>query len=172
MIDKHLQEQTLNYLQIIIDFLEKKGGVKAEMYLDSQDLESYEQIKIIVTNAMNGTDEINGIYRLNDVRRFLTSIGNHYAAEHDPIADYIFSVLIDLEPYTFSRNYNYVNKDESEGIQEIGKKYRLPVEMKQEISSFIGDKSIGGRKRKTHRCKNNKRKRRKTKRRKAKYSRK
>lgn len=40
--------KTLYYLDIIVTFLHKHGNIMTEWYLDSQDLESYEQIETIV----------------------------------------------------------------------------------------------------------------------------
>ena len=141
-------DNTLYYLEIIINFLEKNGDIKTEMYLDSQDLESYKQIETIIINAMNGKDEENGLYRLNDVRRFLTNIQEYYYKNQNPIVNYISSVLLDLEPNTFIKKYNYITNEEMEGIEKIGEKRRLPVEMQNEIASFVGYKT-GGRKKKT-----------------------
>lgn len=169
--------KTLMYLEIVINYLDKKGDVKVEEYLDSQDLDNYQQIQTIIVNAMNHQDEENGIYRLNDVRRFLKNIGDHYRKERNSVADYIYSILDDLEPDTFSREHNYITQDEMEGVDIVGNKHRLPRELKEEVSSFVG-RRVGGRKRKTSRRyhHNTKNKKRNTKRRirmrKSKYSRK
>ena len=150
------------YLEIVINYLDKKAGVKVEEYLDSQDLDNYQQIQTIIVNAMKHQDEENGIYRLNDVRRFLKNTADYYTRERNPIANYIYSILNDIEPDTFSQKFNYINEAEMEGVDIVGKKHKLPREMKEEISSFIGSR-VGGRKRKTQRRKKRKTKRRQTK---------
>lgn len=169
--EKNANEQKLlYYLEIVINYLDRKAGVKLEEYLDSQDLDNYQQIQTIIVNAMNHQDEENGIYRLNDVRRFLKNAGDYYNQERNPIAQYIYRILLDIEPDTFSREYNYITEAEMEGVDVVGKKYNLPREMKEEVSSFVARK-VGGRKRNTHR-RNNKKRKTKRRIRKSKYSRK
>ena len=142
---QHFQDQTLSYLDRLIYFLNKEGDIKTEMYLDNEDFENYDQIKTVIINAMSGIEE-NGSEHLNAVRRFLKNIGDYYTEQHSEIAPYIDSLLVDLEPSSFDRNYNFIKEYEREHVKLIGDKYKLPREMREEVEQFVGHKNIGGRK--------------------------
>lgn len=176
----YIQEKTLSYLDRLIYFLNKEGDTKTEMYLDNEDFENYDQIKTVIINAMNGVEE-NGSEHLNAVHRFLKNIGDYYTKQHSEIAPYIDSLLVDLEPSSFERTYNYMTPEEKESVKLIGDKYKLPPEMRREVEQFVGYKLTGGRGRKRRTKRRYKKGKTKTKRRnrttrkyrtKSKYSRK
>ena len=137
-------------------------------FIQPNGFQNIDEMVDVLNNALDGNKE-NGLLRIRNIRNYLIDTKRYFSDNypfnyrwdeeafdsHEEKLQLLTTLINDLQPNNFNRYAELITPKEIMNLRSLTRQKRIPPEIEREISSYIGNKPLGGQK-KSKRRKTNK----------------